>query len=83
MSILTAYREISNAIGVFLYADGTKTPIRVEHQLLEVGRTSDDLVFSANTEEECINWIVDHTPVDLMGDVTYRIQKVYTNSVKR
>jgi len=57
------------------------TDLRVEYRIYKVGNNF--IVYSADTEELCVQWIENHTPADLMGDVSYIIQKVWTTSRRR
>ena len=59
-----------------------KAHIRVEFVVVRdpFGRPRD--AAHCDTYEEAEQWIDEHTPADLMGAVTYQINKVYTTSRK-
>lgn len=57
--------------------------LRVEFRVCDADDTYGRYNFAADTEEECIQWIDDHTPLGLMGDVSFIIKRVFTTSRKR
>lgn len=65
----------------------SKNPdLRVEYRVKSEQPTwhgEGGVFFAADTEAECEEWIESHCPADLMGDVTYAIQKVFTTSRKQ
>ena len=57
--------------------------LRIEYRVMKMPYGIQMPLYSADTEAECENWIEEHTPADLMGDVGYIIQKVFTTSRKK
>lgn len=53
--------------------------LRIEFRVVD---EDNSFRYRADTEEACVQWIEDHSPADLMGDVTFKIEKVYTTSRK-
>lgn len=59
----------------------SKNPdLRVEFRVVRDGANRPS--FTADTEAECVTWIEDAS-TGLLGDVTFKIDKVYTTSRKQ